>query len=54
MANGLLRLQADEVIQRPDEPDVPQAQRRYTLTKRGRRIARMLPREPRSALDVYL
>jgi len=54
MANAVLRLQADEVIERLEEPGVAQAQRRYTLTKRGRRIARMLPREPKSAMDVYV
>lgn len=54
MANAVLRLQANDVILRLEEPGVAQAQRRYTLTRRGKRIARMLPREPKSALDVYV
>ena len=54
MANAALKLQAADLIARLEEPGITQAQRRYALTKRGKRISRILPREPKSTLDVYV
>lgn len=54
MANGVLKLEAGGVIERHAERGTPHAQRRYALTRRGRRIARYLPPDPHSAMEFYL
>ena len=54
MANAVLKLEAAGVIERHAEPNTAQAQRRYTLTRRGKRVSRYIPREPRSAIEFYV
>jgi DNA-binding MarR family transcriptional regulator len=54
MANAVLKLEAAAVIERLAEEGRSQAQRRYALTRRGKRIARILPHEPKSTFDVYV
>jgi hypothetical protein len=46
-------MEAAGVIERLAEPGTAQAQRRYALTRRARRILRYIPREPRSAMEFY-
>lgn len=54
IANAVLRLETAMVIARAEARDRRPAERRYTLTRRGRRIARIIPAESRSALLVYV
>jgi DNA-binding MarR family transcriptional regulator len=54
IVNAILSMEAAGVIERLHERDTPQAQRRYVLTRRGRRIARWVPAEPRSAMAFYV
>lgn len=54
IANAVLRLETVAVIARQTEHDRRPAERRYVLTQRGRRIARLIPAECRSALLVYV
>ncbi len=54
MANAILKMDAAGIIQRPPEPSTPQAQRRYILTRRGKRVARYIPPDPRSAIEFYV
>jgi DNA-binding MarR family transcriptional regulator len=54
MANAVLTMEAAGVIERLAELNTAQAQRRYALTKRGRRIARYIPQEPKSAMQFYV
>ena len=54
MANAVLKMEAAGVIARHAEPATSQAQRRYALTRRGRRVSRYIPREPRSAIEFYV
>ena len=54
LVNGVLKLEAAAVIERLAESNLTQSQRRYSLTRRGRRIARFIPREPRSAMEFYV
>jgi DNA-binding MarR family transcriptional regulator len=54
MVNAVLKLEAAGVIERLAQPGTAQAQRRYTLTRRARRILRFIPREPRSAMEFYI
>jgi DNA-binding MarR family transcriptional regulator len=52
MANAILKLEAADVLDRA--ADGPQARRAYMLTRRGRRIVRHLPDQPRSAMQFYI
>ena len=54
MVNAVLKMEAAGVIERLAEAGTAQAQRRYTLTRRARRILRYIPREPRSAMEFYI
>ena len=54
MANAILKMDAAGIIQRPPEPSTPHAQRRYILTRRGKRVARYIPSDPRSAIEFYV
>jgi len=54
MVNAVLKLETAAVIERLEEPGTAQPQRRYALTRRGRRILRYVPREPRSAMEFYI
>lgn len=54
MANAVLKMEAAGVIERQAESGTPQALRRYMLTRRGKRIARYIPRDPRSAMEFYV
>ncbi len=54
MVNAVLTMETAGVIERLREQGTPQAQRRYVLTRRGRRIARFIPAEPRSAMEFYI
>ncbi|MGH2587180.1 MAG: hypothetical protein ACRDJE_19880 [Dehalococcoidia bacterium] len=54
MVNAVLKMEAAVVIERLAETNVAQPQRRYTLTRRGKRITRYIPRDPRSAMEFYV
>jgi DNA-binding MarR family transcriptional regulator len=54
MANAVLTMEAAGVIERQAGPNTAQAQRRYVLTHRGKRITRHIPRDPRSAIEFYV
>ena len=54
IVNAILTMEAAGVIERLHEQGTPQARRRYVLTRRGRRIARWIPAEPRSAMAFYV
>ncbi len=54
MVNAVLKLETAAVIERLKEAGTAQPQRRYALTRRGRRILRYVPREPRSAMEFYI
>jgi DNA-binding PadR family transcriptional regulator len=54
VVNGLLKLESAGVIERAAEAGVSQPNRRYRLTRRGRRIVRYIPPDPRSALEFYV
>jgi DNA-binding MarR family transcriptional regulator len=54
MVNAVLKMEAADVIERLQEPGTAQAQRRYKLTRRARRILHYIPREPRSAMEFYI
>jgi DNA-binding MarR family transcriptional regulator len=50
IVNAILTMEAAGVSERLRDQTRPQAQRRYVLLRRGRRIARCVPAEPRSAM----
>ena len=54
IVNGLLKLETAGVIERWNEPGVNQSNRRYRLTKRGRRFLPFIPAEPRSVLEFHI
>jgi DNA-binding MarR family transcriptional regulator len=54
ITSGVLKLEAAGVIERVAEAGVSQSNRRYRLTRRGRRIARYIPTEPRSVLEFHI
>ncbi|MGD9892905.1 MAG: hypothetical protein AB7R89_25915 [Dehalococcoidia bacterium] len=54
LVNGVLKLETAAVIERLVETNLTQTQRRYALTRRGKRIVRYIPREPRSAMEFYV
>lgn len=54
IVNGLLKLESAGVIERMSGADVAQPDRRYKLTRRGRRIVRFIPPEPRSLLEFHI
>ena len=54
MVNALLKMETAGVIERLAEPGTAQAQRRYALTRRGKRITRWIPDQPRSAMAFYV
>ena len=54
LVNGVLKLESAAVIERLAETNLTQAQRRYTLTRRGKRIVRYIPLDPRSAMEFYV
>lgn len=54
IVNGLLKLESAGVIERWHEPGVSQSNRRYRLTKRGRRFLPFIPAEPRSLLEFHI
>jgi DNA-binding MarR family transcriptional regulator len=54
MVNAVLKMETAGVIERQNEPNTAQAQRRYRLTRRARRILSYIPREPRSAMEFYI
>lgn len=54
ITSGILKLESAGMIARTSEPDLRQADRRYRLTKRGRRISRFIPPEPRSVLSFRI
>lgn len=54
LVNGILQLEAANLIERSDDSSLAQARRPYRLTRRGRRVAKLIPADPRSALQVYI
>ena len=54
MVNAVVKMEAAGLIERLTEPGTAQAQRRYTLTRRGKRVARWIPTDPRSAIEFYV
>jgi hypothetical protein len=54
IVSGLLKLETAGVIERFAEPGVSQGDRRYRLTRRGRRFLPYIPREPRSVLEFHI
>lgn len=54
IVNGLLKLETAGVIERALEPGVRQGDRRYCLTKRGRRFLPFIPKEPRSVIEFHI
>lgn len=50
ITGGILKLETAGVIERATDPAVRQSDRRYALTKRGRRFLPYIPKEPRSVL----
>ena len=54
VVSGLLKLEGAGVIERVAEPGVRQSDRRYRLTKRGRRFLPYIPAEPRSVLEFHI
>jgi len=54
MVNAVLTMEAAGVIERLAEAGTAPAQRRYTPTRRARRLLRYIPREPRSAMEFYI
>lgn len=54
IVNGLLKLETAGVIERMAETGVRQPDRRYRLTRRGRRILGYLPAEPRAVLEFHM
>ena len=53
MVNAVLKMEAAGVIERLAEKGTAQAQRRYVLTRRGKRLARWIPAQPRSVIEFY-
>src|SRR5262245_46894927 len=51
ITGGILKLETAGVIERAATPGVRQSDRRYALTKRGRRFIAFIPAEPRSVLS---
>ena len=54
IVNGVLKLETAGVIERASEPGVAQSNRRYRLTKRGKKFIPFIPREPRSVLEFRI
>jgi len=54
MANAVLKMEAGSVIDRLPAVGTPHAKRPYTLTRRGKRLARYIPDSPRSAIEFYV
>ncbi|MBI2762073.1 MAG: hypothetical protein HYX51_11685 [Chloroflexi bacterium] len=54
IVSGVLKLEAAAVIERLAEPGISQANRRYRLTRRGKRFVRYIPTEPRNVLQFYI
>lgn len=54
IVNGILKLETAGVIVRAAEPGVNHSNRRYALTKRGRKFLPFIPREPRSVLEFHI
>lgn len=54
IVNGILKLETAGVIQRAGEPGVSQSNRRYRLTRRGRKFLPFIPVEPRSVLEFHI
>jgi DNA-binding MarR family transcriptional regulator len=54
IVNGVLKLETAGVIERLAEKGVSQSNRRYALTRRGRRFVPFIPTEPRSVLEFHI
>jgi DNA-binding MarR family transcriptional regulator len=54
ITSGILKLETAGVIERAAEPGVRQSDRRYRLTRRGRRFLPYIPPEPRSVLSFRI
>ncbi len=54
IVNGLLKLETAGVIERAAEPGVSQSNRRYRLTRRGRKFLPFIPHDPRSVLEFHI
>lgn len=54
IVNGLLRLETAGIIARNEDRELRPGDRRYVLTRRGRRFIRYIPADPRSALEFYI
>ena len=54
ITSGILKLETAAVIERAADPSVRQSDRRYALTKRGRKFLPYIPTEPRSVLSFRI
>jgi DNA-binding MarR family transcriptional regulator len=54
ITSGILKLETAGVIERAAVAGVRQSERRYSLTRRGRRFITFIPAEPRSVLSFRI
>jgi hypothetical protein len=54
IVNGMLTLETAGVVERFAEAGVGQSNRRYRLTRRGKRFIPFIPAEPRSKLEFRI
>ena len=54
IVNGILTLETAGVIERAAELGVSQSNRKYRLTKRGKKFLPFIPTDPRSVLEFHI